>query len=94
MPKPRQPAEKRIPNYEKIYRLFLSHPDDLFSIGEIERMSGFTHKQVHRAMQALKEKDLVQSFIEQYTGFGKRRSYYGLTERIYRSINMERRQLL
>ena len=93
MPKKRVKAEKRIPSYEKIYKIFLSHPDDLFSVNEIERMSGFTQSQVHRGLQTLKEKDLVIPFIEQYAGFGKRRSYYGLTDRIYRSINMERRAI-
>jgi len=84
---------KRETNYEMLYKIFLSHPDDLFSVKELERMSSLKSKQVHRALQTLKDKDLVQSFIEQYTGFGKRRSYYGLTERIYRSIKMERRRL-
>lgn len=71
---------------EKIFKILVSKPDELFSYKELMALSGLKYKQVTRVIQTLTERDLIFKYVNPYSGIGKGRgkiAYFGVSEEIY-----------
>ena len=68
-------------NVQKVLELLESSPEYVFSVDEIALFVELSHKQVHRALEQLKERGLVVAHVDPYSGRGKRgarKKYYGV----------------
>ena len=70
-------------NLQKVFELLESSSGYVFCVEEIALFTELSHKQVHKALEKLKERGKVTAYNDPYSGKanktrGRRKKYYGV----------------
>ncbi len=72
----------------KIWTLFSSQPHEAFSVKDLTELTGLSKTQVRRVVQHFKERGLLISAKDKYSGIGRKGKivYYTLSHEVYQKL--------
>ncbi len=82
-------------NYDRVFNIIASMPDDMLSINELVKLTFLNYKQVTRSLQILMRRNLIFKYRDRESGIGRgkgKKCYYGLEDKAYANIKKYRKE--